>query len=614
MSTSIPNYRSTGLAGLQQFLDTYPLQNLEQAELQDLLNHTLSTFWGEDRINRNSVKELIKLGLQSSLMPTLVSAFDIACGRTDARAFVVELFCQQCFPIVAQRRSSQIAELINEEVARQLLARAKSSNLELQELILRNLYSICGTGNVDGIPSTSVSVDALTQRLLFEDETTLQELLHQLGFREAEMHVACTGSNRVMTTALLNQELSRIGDELRRSDARSASKFLYQVRDIGNLKAEAICVVCIEQGGSGAALAYHLRKASGLKIDVLFAGQDVLQSVKGTKMLLLDPIEIAPTAEIHAQLTQLINLGQLVTVEIATEFHLGFNTYAVAKAGLLSSQAAQQSVSEKIALMTRIGYGDRLAAAPSAHDVLTRIAILTFLLPRGDVQVNAYIASRLINVLPTQDLLFFLWESHSNLCDSTCVDDVVFLVDGSDGGSGLLIAYLYRMMTGIAESQMVTLTRSLKKDRSRMGALRNQLKGKKVVVLDDCSMTGNQLVELVNYVKNNFPVSSVSAVVAVATANATAQLNQCTEEFVVGQTLFDVRSMSPDLLAAVPAIHAALVEAAIKENRYGGDVVTGVVLPHMVPNNTAKWLYLLLTGYLGLPAAHSEKTRVTQAA
>lgn len=606
-------YENTGLAGLQNFLDTYPLQTLPDSELQALLIYTRNTFYGEDRINRGSVKELIKLGLQSPSMVTNIRAFDLATGRTDARSFVVDLFSQNCFAAVAQQRSSQIIELVNDDVARQLLARAQSAKVELQEVMLQNLYALCGPDSIDSLPKTSASVEALTQRLLFEDETTLAGLLDQLGINDVDMHVACNGSHRVMTTALLNQELRRLGTEIKRADAKSDHKFLYQVRDIGNLKAEAICVVCIEQGGSGVALAYHLRKASGMKVDILFAGQDVLQSVAGTKMLLLDPIEIA-TTEIQAQLSTLIEHGQLVTVEIALDFHLGFNTYAVAKAGLLSNQAAQQGVNEKIALMTRLGFGERLAAAPSSHHVLTQIAILAFLLPRGNVQVNAFLANSLTNVLPTQDLLFFLWESHSNLCDSTCVDDCVFLVDGSDGGSGLLISYLYRMMTGIDESQLVTLTRSLKKDKVRMGALRRQLKGKQVIVLDDCSMTGNQLVELVNYVKNNFPVSTVSAVVAVATDNAKSKLSQCTDEFVVGQILLDIRSMSSNLLSAVPSVHAALVEIAIKENRYGGEVVTGVVLPHMVPNNTAKWLYQLLTSYLELPAAHSEKCTVNQAA
>jgi len=610
----VTSYENTGLAGLQKFLDTYPLQTLTDAELTALLIYTRNTFYGEDRINRGSVKELINLGLQSPFLPTIVRAFDLATGRTDARSFVVELFCQDCFAAVAQQRSSQMLELVNDDVARQLLARARSARSDLQEVMLRNLYALCGSDSIDGLPKTSASVEALTQRLLFEDETTLAGLLDQLGFSDVDMHVACNGSHRVMTTALLNLELRRLASEIKRADAKSDHKFLYQVRDIGNLKAEAICVVCIEQGGSGAALAYHLRKASGLKIDVLFAGQEVLQSVAGTKMLLLDPIEIAPTEEIKAQLTTLIEHGQLVTVELALDFHLGFNTYAVAKAGLLSSQAAQKGMSEKIALLSRLGFGERLAAAPASHQVLTQIAILAFLLPRGNVQVNAHLANSLTSVLPTQDLLFFLWESHANLCDSTCVDDCVFLVDGSDGGSGLLISYLYRMMTGIGESQLVTLTRSLKKDKVRMGALRKQLKGKKVIVLDDCSMTGNQLVELVNYIKNNFPVTTVSAVVAVATDIAKQQLDRCTDEFVVGQRLPDVRSMSSDLLSVVPPTHAALVELAIKENRYGGDVVTGIVLPHMVPNNTARWLYQLLTGYLELPAAHSEKCAVNQAA
>ncbi|MGH9552278.1 MAG: hypothetical protein ACRD3W_23025, partial [Terriglobales bacterium] len=130
-----------------------------------------------------------------------------------------------------------------------------------------------------------------------------------------------------------------------------------------------------------------------------------------------------------------------------------------------------------------------------------------------------------------------------------------------------------------------------------------------------CAMSGCQLTDLVEFVRAHFGAADVSAIALIATDAAEAKLAGCTTQFVVGQSVFDIRTRMHEICTALPQEHRYIVEnACIGDTRYGREVVTALVMPHMVPNNTSIWLHRLYTEWIGLPAAHSEKCVVKTAA
>jgi hypothetical protein len=613
-----PVYANTGTAGLNKFLDSGAWKKFDESELMKLVSHVASFDEEKLLIQGSGTQALIKYIFAARLAETtqtaftLSSALSLCLARSDRRTLLAgEVFLSPTFWLLINRRGQELCEQLDEETAKLVLEKAKCGTLAQQRQILENLTALACAGDDTSLPRTSSSVQALRERLMNSDDT-LPDVLTRLGVAHDDVQLADAVSANVSSLGRLNRELKRIGAQLRDADNNSRGvKFLYERRDIRNLVSQCVDVVCLYQGSSGTALAYLLRKSTGIMVNVLFAGEDSLNT--GHRLLLLDQIESAAGKPVMTELESLLAEGLLVEPSVVSEFHLGLNAFELAMIGLRSPDDARTFVSTKVEELKNVSTSTPLTALPDeSNELIAEIAILAYLLVGKHVQQSAHIANTLTTVLPIQDLLFYLWEAHSTLSQLRSLDNTVWLVDASEGGSGLLISYLYRQITGI--EQIVTLTRDLKKDKFRMKALKNRLADKEVVIIDDCSMTGSQLAELVGYVRNNFNVEEVSVIAAVATPGAKAKVSSCCTEFVIGQEISDIRIAGEELLEDMPQF-AALISQAVEQNRYGnGAVITGLVLPHMVPNNTARWLYGLLTQWLDLPAAHSEKCVVKRAA
>lgn len=615
------DYMSNGSAGLKRFLESGEWAKFNETELTKLVSYVSSMEEDKSIIESAGVKSLLMhifgagFARTAQMAVTLSCAYNLCLARTDRRALLAEVvFLSPAFSLLVNRRGKDLRKAIDEQTAKLVLKRARRGTFGEQQTTLANLKALVGEADNDNLPSTAESVQALRTRLMHSEQSLLDTLIN-LGVNRNVAHTVDAASVNVSSLNQLNRTLRLIGHQLRAASDETPGEqtFLYDRQDIRSLVSQCIDVVCLENGSAGAALAYHLRKATGIMINVLDACEDSLDT--GRRMLLLDPLELVTDERVKSKLEALLASGQVVIPSVVSEFSAGINAYELAILGLRSSEDAHAFLQTKLSEVNANADAMGLSALPSESSVLiAEIAILVYLLTEEHVQAAAHVANTLTTVLPVQDLIFYLWEAHSTLAQHRDLSEVVWLVDGSEGGSGLLVSYLYRQVTGIGSDQFVTLTRALKKDKFRMKALKARLAGKQVVIVDDCSMTGNQLAELVAFVSNNFAVTDISVIASVATAQAKAKLSGICTEFVVGQEVADIRNEAQELFAAMPEF-GAVISSAVEQSRYGnGSVITGMVLPHMVPNNTGKWLYALLTQWLDLPAAHSEKCVVKRAA
>ncbi|MGH9552498.1 MAG: hypothetical protein ACRD3W_24165, partial [Terriglobales bacterium] len=311
------SYESKGLQGLRSCLQSGEWTSWETGDLITLIGHIEGH--AELKTNDYVVRLIQHVFTVCEKTIALARAFDLACEHVNGKNMLAEVFFIETakFAELAQLRHRELHQIFN-GCADLVVMRARKAMPQEQQLVLQNLKLLGELLDEDcGLPRTAACVSALSQRL--QHRSDLQSALHGLPEHLAQTIVAA--SAKVASFSQLQAELRRFAQALMREEKADGRKYFYEHHVMHRVFSNCLNVVLTGRGTPGAALAYHLRKASKVMVNPLIAGEDALDSE--TIMVMMDPIETAP-AEIAAELEALRQSGRLIEPQIALDFAFAF--------------------------------------------------------------------------------------------------------------------------------------------------------------------------------------------------------------------------------------------------------------------------------------------------
>ncbi|MDZ4835829.1 MAG: dual specificity protein phosphatase family protein [Candidatus Melainabacteria bacterium] len=503
------------------------------------------------------------------------------------------------------------------------------------------------------------SVDKIVDRVIGDhmSDATAKELL---GYFNSKDLMTATGVFQARSSHLtiqgLNNQFESIAGHLR------ANGFTSPTFVRGRL-AERIKVVCVGNSTEGEKLAYLMRKATGVQVDIHNV-TDASQLPAG-KFLILDKI---PPGELGDALRARTANSSAYLPDSIQNFHNGINVFDLARAGLGGSDLADVR-SKLVTDITLAKMKHNLGDNVSLRDTPIRLSPKDLARVRSAIEVD--IAAD-IQLMRTQGLLhlskiavgtvgdtvkeaqslglFFehgtsivnftdmLSEARSLYNDKLKGADpkkCLFVVDIDSQGSGRLATRLIREANGLTGSefdkQFVT------KAQAREMAKRGELKGMKLIGVDDCMYSGKTAANisdsLISIYKEAKPGTGPELVIGTMrafdkgmTAAKEAIVTQIADLKLAGGSVPDIKIEvgNPDLIrdsSQTIKEHVASknILRRLKEglteffpklfNRSewaGSSVKSNFVYPHMVPNNNMMRMNEFYKHALGIAGAHSE--------
>lgn len=437
-----------------------------------------------------------------------------------------------------------------------------------------------------------------------------------------------------MTMHGVNSKIDKLASDLRAVDTNSSGGAFLRVARPGETDAlfrnVEILSVQVNDDGAGRALAYAFRKRTGISVDIHSASQNgspqgrfvVFSRDKemfGATTKALEARGDAHVAADMADFDQHINIFDMAAARERPELVQEKLRRLIKERGLERTPASGDAAQESAGI-------HKLLLEDNTHEQLIRDrALLSILrLPKERAMATAHTYAHAAEIVHMSDLYSQAQTLHRKLTQGRSADDMIYVVDADKEGSALLMTEIMRRANG-GRGQYVT-----RDILSIMDA--SDLKGKTLVVVDDSVYSGKTVLshakELERIKAKQAPGTDLKLVVATLSGQerginefAAARTARLTAGAAVGDVAsLEVAHVSTNFqdaaLEALQAVESAKlasdtgIDAAME--RVGtsqwkkSNVVTGIVNPHMLPNNNSGDFNAVFGAILDRPSAHSE--------
>lgn len=437
-----------------------------------------------------------------------------------------------------------------------------------------------------------------------------------------------------MTMHGVNSKIDKLASDLRAVDTNSSGGAFLRVARPGETDAlfrnVEILSVQVNDDGAGRALAYAFRKRTGISVDIHSASQNgspqgrfvVFSRDKemfGATTKALEARGDAHVAADMADFDQHINIFDMAAAKERPELVQEKLRRLIKERGLERTPASGDAAQESAGI-------HKLLLEDNTHEQLIRDrALLSILrLPKERAMATAHTYAHAAEIVHMSDLYSQAQTLHRKLTQGRSADDMIYVVDADKEGSALLMTEIMRRANG-GRGQYVT-----RDILSIMDA--SDLKGKTLVVVDDSVYSGKTVLshakELERIKAKQAPGTDLKLVVATLSGQerginefAAARTARLTAGAAVGDVAsLEVAHVSTNFqdaaLEALQAVESAKlasdtgIDAAME--RVGtsqwkkSNVVTGIVNPHMLPNNNSGDFNAVFGAILDRPSAHSE--------
>lgn len=530
----------------------------------------------------------------------------------------------------------------------------------IRDITLRLLNDAARTEGVSDAPAQiQKSVDTIVDKVLGEhiSDSTAKELLGY--YKNSDLHIAMQimqSRGQHMTIQGLNKQFDAIADHLR------SNEYMSRIFVRGR-PAERLRVVCVGNASEGEKLAYLMRKATGVQVDI-YNVSDPSQLPEG-KFLLLDKM---PAGALGDAIKARTAKGTAYQPESIADFHNGINVFDLARAGLSGDDVkdVRSKLTDAITAAKR-KYNDsatttlnETAIGLSAKDMIRLREAIRFEI-RNEIETMKtqgllYLAKHAAGTGTTSvreaQTLGLVFEHGTNFVSYTDMmrdartlyneklkgadpKKCYFVVDIDSQGSGRLATRLLREANGLTgpewDNNFIT------KDQARDMAKRGELKGMKLIGLDDCIYSGKTAdtigEALISIAKDAKPGEAPKLVIATlrafeegmksARSSVDAQVEKVKSggltapeiqiEVGAADLIKDNRDTLRDNVNTKP-IRRTLKEGVttffanlFKRSEWKDSTVSSrFVFPHMVPNNNSMRMNVFYRQYLGVAGAHSE--------
>lgn len=461
-------------------------------------------------------------------------------------------------------------------------------------------------------------------------EGTLNRALDKLSPNEVRaLREVLEEDKDFLTMSGFNRKIDQLVETLRAHDRSGADRSFIRVAKPNETEAlfrnAEIVSVYVNDDDAGRALAYAFRKRSGISVDI--HSPSTMETPTANMVLLTRAENVA-----GSKAEDLINRGQAHLAEAFADFDDKFNFMDIAKAEIApdifeaklkriaqermnkSEPAASQSADDRAAIK-------RLLADESVEEEALKeralLAILRMEQDRAHATAEAFLEAS--QVVSLRDL----YRGAKGLADKLHAgrnpEDFIYVVDGDGEGSGLFVTEIFRQIN--PRSQYMT--------RSYIDLHEPaELRGKTFVILDDCVYSGSSAIKhagLVEDLTKRF--DGTRAVVGTIDAHteglaefAANRHNLATKGEQKLAQLVVANDTRPDFKQAVraslvrmkgeelatPEALEALTAKSEKAQWSKSPLVSGMIYPHMLPNNNPDEFNRLMGSVLDRAGAHSE--------
>lgn len=437
-----------------------------------------------------------------------------------------------------------------------------------------------------------------------------------------------------MTMHGVNGKIDKLAADLRAIDRDSSGGAFLRVARPGETDAlfrhAEILSVQVNDDGAGRALAYAFRKRTGISVDIHSGSQNgkppgrFVAFSNDRKMFGEAVGTLGARGEVHvagdmAGFDSHINIFDMASAKHRPDLVQEKLRRLIKERGLERMPSSGDAAQESAGI-------HKLLLEDNTQEALIRDrALLSILrLPKERAMATAQTYAHAAEVVHMSDLYEQAQVLGRKLSEGKNPDDLIYIVDADKEGSALLMTEIMRRANG-NRGQYVT--------RDWLSIMEaGDLKGKTLVVVDDSVYSGKTVLsharELERIKAAQAPGTDLKLVVATLSGQ-----KKGIDEFAAsrsarlaaGGSATDIaslevarlsRNFQDDALDALTAVERARAasDAGIDEAmaRVGtsqwkkSNVVTGIVNPHMLPNNNSEDFNAVFSAILDRPSAHSE--------